>query len=510
MARTILLINLPPIPGYIYNAPGAAYPATGLLIVGTIFKSNGYRVRLIDGAVYSDYEERVLSAVDGDTLMLGFSVMTSQVPMALRLSRQLKTRYPEVPVVWGGIHPILFPEQTIADDAVDIAVFGDGAQTVHDLCDYLAGMRPLEEVKGIFFKTPQGGDHYNESSRPDDFDILPPIDFEILEDVETYLSAHSVYQREIGEDRKLRVMPIVSGLGCCYRCKFCINVILKRRYRLKSASAIIEEAQRLQKAYKADAFVFYDEDFLINKKRLLELLDLIEQNHLRFYWRIWTRVDHFRKDYLNENLIARMENCGVRSMVMGAESGSQKILDSIQKGIKLANILNSARLLARTKITPRYSFIVGLEGEEIEDAAKTYSLCANLMETNPRVDIAGPFIFRYYPGSPIFESVVKKYHISVPGKLAEWDEALSPEGYLRMDHMPWLWQGFFKIVEVLNTEIAIYNKLRTLKGFYIEWLKRLIIRRLRTMNMRFAVEVYLYKTLKGIRNVYYRVRTNHA
>jgi anaerobic magnesium-protoporphyrin IX monomethyl ester cyclase len=504
VANTVLLINLPPAPGHLYNLPGASYPATGLMLVGTLFKGRGYEIRVIDGATHPDYPARVLSAVSNDTAMIGFSVMTSQVPMALGLSRRLKAKHPGVPVVWGGIHPILFPEQTIADDAVDIAVLGDGAATVYDLCDYLAGLKPLQEVKGIAFKTTEGV-QYNERSRPDDFDILPHLDFEILGDVETYLRATSVYQREINEHRKLRFMPMLTGLGCCYKCSFCINVFLKKRYRFRSASSIIAEVKRLQQTYQADAFVFYDEDFLINKPRLLELLDLIEQHDLRFYWRIWTRVDHFRQDYLNDALIARMERCGVRSIAMGAESGSQKILDMIQKGIKLPNIQNSARALAETKITPRYSFIVGLEGEAQEDAAKTYRLCADLMATNPRVDIAGPFIFRYYPGSPIFNRLIQKYHIYIPGTLEQWDAALSSEGYLRIDHMPWLWTGFSNIVEALNADIAIANKLIAFQGFWVGLIRKLIIWRLRTMNVRYPLEVFLYENLKRIRAVYYWV-----
>ena len=137
MAGTILLINLPTSAGFLYNLPGTIYPATGILLVGAMFKSRGYGVKVIDGCLHPDYESRALAAVDNNTVMICFSVTTNQVPMALRLSRQFKQRYPEVPVVWGGIHCILFPEQTVSDEAVDIVATGDGTLTVQGLCDYL-------------------------------------------------------------------------------------------------------------------------------------------------------------------------------------------------------------------------------------------------------------------------------------------------------------------------------------------------------------------------------------
>ena len=512
MSQKVILINLPPTPGFKYKNPGTIYPATGILLIGTLLKSRGFSVKVIDGTVRSDYGKRTLETIDKDTVMIGFSVMTSQVHLALTLSKLIKTKYPNIPIIWGGIHPILFPEQTVKNPNIDIVVIGEGSKTVFDLIDYLNGKISLEQIRGIGFKDVSGEAIITKQSEPDDISTLPHFDYDILDDIEVYLNAKSVYQREIttNNNEKLRVMPILTGLGCCYQCQFCINVILKRRYRYRSAQSIIDEIKRLQKKHDVNTFIFYDEDFLINKKRLLEVLDLIERENLKFYWRIWARANYFRENYLNKDLILRMEKNGLRSIVMGAESGSQKVLDLIKKGIKVENILYSAKMLQGTMITPRYSFIVGLEGEEKDDTYKTYKLCANLMKTNQKVDIAGPFIFRYYPGSPIFDRIIKNYNIKMPQKIEDWESYLSDEGYLKLEKMPWLWPGFTKTITILNKEILIFDRLRNINNIIITAAKKLIIWRIANLFTKFPIELYSYAFIRKCYHIYLIFRNKYA
>lgn len=503
MKDKVILINLPPTQNYKYENLGEVYPATGILLIGTILCQHGMKVKVIDGALHKNYQEIVLAAIDDDVAMVGFSVMTSQVSMAFGLSRAIKTAHYSVPIVWGGIHPILFPEQTVRDENIDIVVTGEGTRTANDLTDYLKGKRPLASVRGIAYKEPSGKILITDNSDPDDINNLPHFNFDILDNVEAYLGTRSVYNREIkaSDSERLRIMPILTGLGCCYRCRFCINVFLKRKYRFRSAVSIIEEMERLQYLYKVDAFVFYDEDFMISRTRLLEFLQLIEQRGLKSRWRIWARVDYFRDNYINRELISRLDKNGLRSIVMGAESGSQKMLDLIEKQMKVDSILNSAKMLKDTAITPRYSFIVGLDGENRDDTRKTYKLCMDLIEANDRVDIAGPFIFRYYPGSPIFDEMARKYNIEIPLELKDWEGALSEEGYLKTENMSWLWPGFKKSIPILNLGISMLNgRLRHVNNSVLRAFKKIMMWRIRNLRTELPLELYIYSLLR-----YYRL-----
>lgn len=500
----VLLVNLPPVPSYQYDSAGTFYPATGIMVIGTILKNHGVSVTVIDGALDPDYQERCLAAC-GKELFIGFSVMTSQVPMALELSEKIKNAYPKSKIVWGGVHSTLFPEQTAANLNIDVAVVNEGNSTVLDLIEWAINRKPLSEILGIAYRDPAGQVCVNGPNAPDVIDQLPHFDFDLL-DIERYLQAGSVWMREFRPEagEPLRVMPILSGLGCCYKCQFCINVILRRRYRHRDAQSIIDEIKRLQERYQANAFVFYDEDFFINKKRLKEFLDLIEKEHLKFYWRAWARVNYFNERYLSSEMIDRLERNGLRSIVMGAESGSETVLQLISKGIKPADTRRSAEMLRSTKITPRYSFIVGLEGESRDDTIQTYQLCLDLLKANPRTDIAGPFVFRYYPGSPIFNRITQEYTIRMPAELTEWGESLGAEGYLDLDEMPWLWPGFEMETENFNRSIVLLGGLRrVLDRPGLTWIFRSLVSlaqwRLAHYAYRFHLEWWLYRLASEMR-----------
>ena len=507
MARKALLVNLPPAPDYdAALEAGTVYPSTGILLAGTVLKASGLRVQVVDGSLHADYVSRALAALDGETALLGLSVMTSQVPMALALSQAAKNLRPDLLVVWGGIHPILFPEQTLGSHHVDMVVVGEGIQTAQDLAEHVLGKREKGQIRGVAFRGPEGI-AFTPKADADDIASLPHFDYGILDDVEAYLGARSVYQRELAPGGEpIRIMPILSGLGCAYKCQFCINVILKRRYRWRKAEDIVSEVKRLQQAYGANAFIFYDEDFLINKPRLLRFLELIEAEGLRFKWRIWARVSYFREGYVDQDVIRRLERAGLRSCVMGGESGSQQMLDRMEKGTKVEGILRSAQMLRGTQITPRYSFMVGYDQESREDTRKTYRLCADLIEANPKVDIAGPFVFRCYPGSAVFARLAQSHAIPVPSRIEDWAGALTREGFLKVPAMPWTWPGCADAADMLGAELVLADRLRRSGNpvfLPLLWLFRF---RLKTFILTLPLEYHAYR---GLRALYHWLRKSH-
>ncbi|MDD5593809.1 MAG: radical SAM protein [Candidatus Margulisbacteria bacterium] len=491
--KKIVLINLPPCPDYNYSDAGEIFPHTGLMLAGAIFKQRGFTVKMVDGALEKNYEEKALAAIDSDTVLVCFSLMTIQVEMALQLSKKIKEKYSGL-ILWGGIHPILFPGQTVAHPSIDIVVTGEGYDSTLGLIDHLNGQVKLEAIKGIGFKNAAGEVVLTEPAQPDDIEKLPHFDFSILDDVEPYLEAKSVFNNEIETDNneKVRLMPIFTGHGCAYKCHFCINAFLKRKYRFKSAQSIIAEVKKLMRDYGANAFVFLDEDFPISKKRLFELLDLIEQEKLKFYWRVWGRVSYFNDAYINRDVIKRLEKNGLRSYVMGAESGSQKVLDIIEKKITVAEILNSARVLNGTKIFAKYSFIMGLEGEKREDAAATYRVCAEMVDLNPKVHITPPLTFRYYPGSPIFDRIVNKYKVKLPQKIEDWQGEVLHEGFFKIDAMPWIWPDFVETVKRMNQYLWFYYILKNSPKFVSKVLGRLVRWRLNGLYSKFPWELHVY------------------
>ena len=464
----VILLNFPFGPECVSHA-GRVYPSTAVLLIGTILKNNGYNVEIIDGGLYPNYTHHLENSLEKEKpLFVALSFMTTQVTHAVRSARIVKSIYKDVPVLAGGAHPTLFPEQTVQDENIDIVIVNEGTKTIKVLADNLKqANKDFNAVKGIVYKDADSQVIVNDPGESDDINELPFFDFSLI-DVEKYLNpqVESVYQREFPNlQKKITWMPILTALGCPYSCQFCINVILKRKYRFRSAEAIINRIKFLQKIYNVDTFLFLDENFFVSKKRFFEFLDLAEKENLKFNWRVWCRVDYFKEDYINDNVLKRLSDIGHGSFVMGAESADDKTLCELKKGITSDQILKSLEFLRKTNITARYSFIVGLENENMRQIKKTYSFCMKMADMHKKVDIAGPVIFRLYPGSPIFLRLIDKYNIKIPQTLEQWsDHQLNCDSYVEM---PWTPKSFKKKITAIDfySGLAFRNELPYLKKY---------------------------------------------
>ena len=505
--KKIILLNFPPAPDYSYSEKGVSYPSPAVMLIGTYLKQNGYDVNIIEGAYHEDYIERLgktLAANDG-ILFVGMSVMVTQIPFALQASKVVKKYNEKIPVVWGGPHPTLYPEQTLRDEHVDIVSINEGMVTALKLARVFEGKEQINEVDGIGYKDGNRGIHFTGPAPLEDIEEEPYFDFSLI-DVNKYLNPQhgSVYQREFpGYKGPVRIMPVLTGLGCPYRCQFCINVILKRRYRYRPASSIIGEVKRLMETYGANTFLFLDEDFFINKKRIFELASIAEEQNLHFNMRVWCRVDHFKDGYVDRSLLERLTSIGHLSIAMGGESASPEMLKALQKGTTPEQIINSLKAIRDfgDKIFPRYSFMVGLENESMEQIRETYRFCMEMGRVHPMVDIAGPFLFRLYPGSPIFNRLVERYNIPVPGSLDEWSKHMADTG--NSDEMPWTPQEFQHKKDLISFYGTYALRFMGSQGSFIKRTGRSILSKLSRLRIRLfcfclPFEYWIYKFLKSI------------
>ena len=448
----IVLLNFLPSVNASFSKRGAVHPSNAVLLISTILKENGYTVEIIDGGYHEDYLTHLikyLKEYHNEIVFVGMSVMTAQVPMAIRASVAIKKHFEKIPVIWGGVHPTLFPYQTLENKNIDIVVINEGAKTSIEIANIIQLGEDLSKINGIGYKNKQDKIIINTERLPEDIRDLPFFDFSLI-NIDNYLNVErSSYQREYPKFKgRIKPLPILTGLGCPYKCQFCINVILKRRYRFRSAESIVTEIKRLQSKYATNTFIFMDEDFFINKRRVLEFISYVERDDLHFNWRMWCRVDHFSDDYINRELIERLNKIGHGSLVMGGESGNQGILDQIKKGITTDQILNSLKILKGTHINARYSFIVGFENEGLDQIKNTFKFCLKMKKIKSDVDIAGPFLFRLYPGSPIYDRITKKYGIETPAKIEEWEKFLA-KNEAAFSSMPWTPKIFQKNLEFI-------------------------------------------------------------
>lgn len=433
------------------------------------------------------------------------SVMVTQISFALQASRAVKTHNVKIPVVWGGPHPTLYPEQTLTNEHVDIVAINEGMVTALRIAEAIEKKGLLEQVNGIGYKDDNNGIHFTDPAPLEEIEGHPYFDFSLI-DIEKYLEPQhgSVYQREFpGYKSPIRIMPVLTGLGCPYRCQFCINVILKRRYRYRSASSIMDEVKRLMTVYGANTFLFLDEDFFINKKRIFELTSLAEKENLHFNMRVWCRVDHFKDGYVDHQLLKRLTSIGHLSIAMGGESASPQILKELQKGTTPEQIIYSLKTIREfgSKVFPRYSFMIGLENESMEQIKETYRFCMEMGRIHPMVDIAGPFLFRLYPGSPIFNRLVEKYRIPVPDSLDAWSKHMTDTG--NSGEMPWTPPEFQRKKELISFYATYALRFMGSQGSLAMRTSRLILSKLSRLRIKsfcffLPFEYWVYCFLKSI------------
>jgi len=407
-----------------FNIPRANYDRSlsmGLLCIATYLDQRGIEVKIVDGARQSDYINLIKNELP-NVDFAGISVMTTQLPSALAISKIIKKYNNKIPIIWGGFHPTLFPESTTSHPLVDIAVIGEGEETLWEIINNKG--KNLDSIKGIAFK--KKGKIILTSKRP------------LLKMENLPLSNWGLMPQEIINN--LLQIPIHTSRGCPHRCTFCVNAITKNQWRARPPEQVIRDIKNtLSKTYPdKNHIVFWDENFFTDKNRVEIILQKIIENNIKVHWSAGCRADYLNNNFINDDFLNLMKKSGCELLSMGAESGSIRILEKIKKDITPRQILYSAKQCTKYNIDSMYSFMAGLPGETWQEIKKTLHLIDKLIKIDQSVKIIGPQTFRPYPGSTLFEECVSTgWH--PPSSIEEWSKSMSGElNYLEPNQLPWL------------------------------------------------------------------------
>lgn len=458
MKNKVLMVNLPSSDDPGCRNKGGYFIMTGNLVIGSFLTRQGYQVELVDMGYDPNYENRIRKIIDDNTLFVGLSVMTAQVPFLVKIAKFIKEINQDLPIVVGGPHPTFFLEQSIKHPNIDYVVSNEGVNSIDVLARKLKNQEEIDDIPGVSYK--KGGKIVkNANSQKDDLDDIVPLDHSFY-DPSLYFK-NEMFKSEFNNIKDVRAFPLITALGCAYSCKFCINVILKRNYRVREAESVIDEIKCLQEKYGANSFWFLDEDFFIHKKRMFKLFKIVEEEDIKFQWRAWLRVNYFNDKYLNDEVVKWLGKLGWGWSSMGAESGSKETLDLINKKITPEQTLHSAKVLRKNlrRHYPRYTFIIGLPGETVLQMYKTFLLASQVKNLHPDADITVA-MFRPYPGSPLSDTIIKENNLTFPDDLEGWEKIVSGDGYLNEGEVEWIlkedririkiWMWYFNIISSCN------------------------------------------------------------
>jgi len=465
----------------------------GALYVGTAASRQGYRVNILDANNYSSPRRffRRLEEEMEDTLAVGLSVMTAQISSAIEIARCIRQVSPAVPIMWGGIHATMYPEQVAGSEYADFAVKREGEATIIELLAAIEGRTDPGRVKGIAFRSGQGV-VVTEDREPVDINRLPAPQWDLLEDVRDIGDIAEVARRTgIG-------LPVLTSRGCPHRCTFCINPVTRVRYRFRDAELVLQDIEDIVKL-GVDCISFFDEDLFANRKRLEHIVDGVAARKLKFRWFAATRVDYFRPERMDTDLLTRIKDSGCQQIGFGAESGSPRILEYLKKDIVPEDTINAARLLDSVGIDATFSFMTALPGEEAEDIKQTVDLITRITGVNRSFRILGPFIYRPYPGSELYNECLKS-GMKEPATLEEW--AVSP--YIGSEIRPADFPMFPWVRYPMEdlTRLIFYSWMSGLRLRYsfLTWLARTVgSLRCRRLFFRWPIERTVMRLLKGLR-----------
>lgn len=412
----ILLINPP------FNIAKENYDSSisvGLLSIATYLDNQGIKVEIVDGVRQKNYWELIKDKIK-NYQYAGISVMTTQVSNALKISKLIREINPKCKIIWGGVHPTFFIQQTIKHNLIDIIGFGEGEKTVYEI---VTG-KDLKEIKGIAYKK-DDEIRINPARQPHDLKQMPLFNWDLE-------------PKEILEN--LYLVPSLTSRGCPYCCTFCINAILKNKWRGRTVEQVLKDLEIIKSKdyFKNKRLRFWDENFFVDIERSKKIINGMIEKNLTIPWETTLRVNYIRQGMIDNDFMSKLKKSGCYLLSFGAESGCPRILKKIKKNIHPDDILHSAKVSLKHDIIPQYSFMAGLPGENRKDIMETLKLIDRLFKLSHSVQILGPQTFRPYPGSELYqECLASGWH--APETLDEWAEVSEHElNYLNVKNFPWV------------------------------------------------------------------------
>jgi anaerobic magnesium-protoporphyrin IX monomethyl ester cyclase len=346
----------------------------GLLSLGAQAIRAGHQVKVLNlsSFTWSKVEEVVRGL---DAQVFGLSCWTANRRGVGLVSRAIKAAHPNAHVIVGGPHATPFAKEMLAHHAdIDTISTGESDDTFLELLDRLSRGDDVQGIAGTVFR--RGGKIEKGPPRKN------------IDDLDRLASPQDHFATHI----------LMTSRGCPWACTFCgAETSWGRGFRAQSIEYVLDAMEAALAKLPVRMIQIKDDTFTTNKKRVLELCRKIRERKLDFFWSCDTRVD-----LLNEELLTEMRLAGCQRLSLGVETGSQRILDAIDKKITVAEILESTELAKKVGIKVRYYMMLGNRGETAETFRETLAF---LERAKPH-----EFIFSclsIYPGTRDFYDAEK-------------------------------------------------------------------------------------------------------
>ena len=387
-----IMLILPPSKFVLKDKLGITSIPLGLAYLASFVERDNHNVRIVDSPTLryniQDIKEEIKKFRPH---IVGVTATTSSIYDAYNVAKAAKEINPGVKVVIGGPHVTFTAKETLKEcPFIDVVVRGEGEETFRELVNFFESSSEdtwsLEEVKGITFRKDNKIIETDSRSLIKNLDSIP------------FPAYHLLPMEKYSLEGK-RFATIITSRGCPFSCIFCSSSrLFGKTWRARSPENVIEEIKLLKNKYGVREIEFLDDTFTLNKKRAEKICELLIKEKLDISWSCSSRVDT-----IDESLIEKLKKAGCHTIYVGVESGSQKILNIIDKGITLPQIEKTINLIKKVNINSFGSFILGIPGETVKTIKKTINFAKKLNPSFVQFSICTP-----YPGTKLFEMAKEK------------------------------------------------------------------------------------------------------
>jgi anaerobic magnesium-protoporphyrin IX monomethyl ester cyclase len=467
-----------------YGGPPLGAPLCLLSLASPLLRS-GFEVSLIDGAITPNYEEVIAREVP-DALCFGVSLLTGpMIRTAVRICRQVRDNHPDLPILFGGWHPSLVPEQTLQEGFIDAIVRGQGELTLVEIAQRLAEGRKLEGTRGVSHKLE--GRVVHEADRPvESISNLPSPAYHLVN--------FDAYARVRGR----REMGYASSVGCPYACNYCTDqVFYRRRFNAYRAERVISEVLDLVQRYHLDEVAFLDSNFPVDVRRAVAIARGFAEHPVKFRWTVQASTDLLCR--MSDEDVLLLGESGLSHLGFGTESASQEVLALMNKKHQRINdMFETARKTERAGIRVTFNVILGYPGETEKDRLETFRIMSEIARGYSNVSFS-PNVFTPYPGIPIWPQL-KQMGVHEPQSLEEWNDL--PLG---RNVLPWLRGDNLKQLRRMLEFFLLNNQIRKATAGH-PWLSRGVRRalgsplrwRMRKSRFGFPWELWLARATERL------------
>lgn len=413
-------------------------PPMGILYIGTVLKKAGYEVKVIDS--FPAYHQTTLREVrDFHPDLIGLSVLTTGYKITSYYTTILKEQNPGALFCWGGVHPTSLPEEVLTKLNLDFVVVGEGEDTMLEVCNNLRASKGLKNVPGVIFRNNGNIQHNGPRGFIENLDCLPIPDRRLLEfpRFSWYLSPPGIIRGNFLKG----VTTFYTSRGCPFNCIFCCSHnTAGRKFRQRSVANVMEEINYLVYDFGIKGLYFNDDTFALNKEWTYNFCQALRRAKFKLVWGCQTRAD-----IASKGIFRIMKEAGCIQVDIGAESGSEKVLKNLQKGITPGDIENAFKLAREVGLKTFATFILGCPGEIMDDIKKTEQL-------SKRIRSAVSFLILVpYPGSALFDVAKENKWFRDPNLYfsEDWANKQSEKPVMEIN---------FKADELLKIRARLQNK----------------------------------------------------